>query len=137
MTATTTVTPAPPWSLSVLAPWAAEILDKRPDDHTARQAFADIIEEAGYPEHAERLRWMARAGRRPEDGYTYGEQWGWFVTDYEWKDRTNTLPPMPDYYVLTNPRVAHRLEPTRQAAEDALVAYLLRFDADPFAGETR
>jgi uncharacterized protein (TIGR02996 family) len=133
MTATTTVTPAPPWSLSVLAPWAAEILDKRPDDHTARQAFADIVEEAGYPDHAERLRWVARAGRRPAN---YSDCWGWCITNDSDHTDSHSLSCLAADFSNYPSTGVHNTQRTRQAAEDALIAYLLKFDANPFEAKT-
>lgn len=130
----------PPWSLAAVRPDVAAHLDANPDDFVCRECAADAVEEAGYPAHAERVRWMARAGRRPcfTPLRSVPHSWYWWEID-GYRGDPDAL-----FSATTHPewrgffrRGPLRREPTRQAAEDALVEYLLRFDADPFAGDAR
>jgi len=106
--------PWPPWSLHVLAPWAELVMDAAPDDGMARLQFADIVEEAGYPEQAAAMRWMGTNGKHPQIYIRRGDLAEWWVTGCTTSD-------CPNSHHLRGISLEKRLFPTRQEAEDAMI----------------
>jgi hypothetical protein len=140
VTATTTTPAPPPWSLAVLAPGLAAYLDEHPADHTARLCAADEVDAAGFPAEAERLRWVARAGRAPRffSSQSYRPWYWWMAIDRTPSEKAASFTlPADSFDGFSNDgfQCIHNSD-TRQAAENALIAYLLKFDTNPFEATT-
>lgn len=76
-------------------------LDATPEDQGLRLALADVYDEAGDPDAAECMRWMAAKDRRPvradgaTEGLTYSREFPvWFFANpwADWPQRGAVLP---------------------------------------------